>query len=61
VSETVTIKKEVEVDATVKAEIEVQVDHVECTGCGKELTFTAESDPFGDIQIAVEPHNCEDK
>jgi hypothetical protein len=52
-SESVEIKKNIIFD--------VQVDLVECNGCGAALNFSASVDNLGDIEIYVEPHNCEDE
>lgn len=53
VSENTKITKEVE--------ITIQVDYVECERCGKHLDFTLESDNYGDLQISVAPHSCNEE
>lgn len=46
------IQKEIDID--------IQIDYVECSECGHEYKFSATSDHNGDIQITVDPHNCDD-
>ena len=48
----VIVKKEVEFD--------IQIDFIKCNNCGEELSFTAETDSFGDIQAFVDKCDCQD-
>lgn len=46
------------IEITKSIEIKVDIDFVSCQECGGDLGFTVKSDNFGDLQISVEPHNC---
>lgn len=46
---------------TCNKDIEIQIDHVKCSYCGDELSFSATTDKFGDIQIIVDKCKCEDE
>jgi hypothetical protein len=47
--------KKVEISKTVN----VQIDYVSCADCCTELDFDVRSDSYGDIQIEVNPHDCD--
>jgi hypothetical protein len=48
------------VTVTKNIDIDVQVDFVECSNCGKELEFTLDADDFGDLRITVDKCDCND-
>lgn len=48
------------VEKNTEISINIQIDYVKCKCCGDELEITATTDQYGDIQIEVEPHNCEE-
>ena len=62
-SETVTIKKtvDIEVDSetvSLDKEIDFDIDSLSCENCGNEMSFTVNVDSFGDLQLTVSLHEC---
>lgn len=45
---------------TVNKDFDIQVDYVKCTACGHDSAFSVESDSHGDLQIFIEPHDCDE-
>ena len=50
----VSIQKSVDID------VDFSIDCVRCNACGHDSEFTANVDGFGDIQICIEPHSCDE-
>lgn len=62
-SEQVEISKEIEIDVDgnsicLKKQIAVLVHYVDCA-CGERLKFSVAADKWGELQIEVETHSCE--
>lgn len=47
------------VDLKKEVDISFSIDFVECEECGEELKFSVNVDDYGDLQITVTPHTCE--
>lgn len=49
-----------EVEIEQKVEVSFNINSITCEGCGVELNFDVHVDGYGDLQITVETHTCED-